>query len=1433
MPPKVLNVDVRSVDRDTNRYPNAADFSIDLGREFPNVSNLKLGSLEVPNTRYSVEDSENCLFMNEGFAVGTEDMDLDYNRLTLNGEALVVPATLMPVAAFDGTQITTKQAHGLQKYIEWSLQDDNRPKALFVGAEPAPLAKKSMRTGIYLHTFANDIQYPDATRLVIPENIVRSFGVGSSSTGYIHVPTLHFNEMLSLLNYISTKNRIRFEDGRLHFDQYTACAFPRSPEGLVVSLGELLGLRNAGVHDYAPLTPYISKVRIPPGFYANPPSLIANSVEEAIMNRGLITVGGNFKITQMDALFSETVTINEGLYTPELLQDTMQQLISSDTSIVVEHVDDNGTPRDGWVRWTIRSEEGFPFELDFSGTNSAGVARVLGFRQRRYSGHISYSGNAFSVPATRNVLPAPSPSQTSGTSRGSIRRTVEDVYRYNTGVYTITGTSPSQQRFTLFTEPSQSFAVPNTGFQRNFYESAFGSGLIDITTSGMASPQSYGFRRGDVVRLTGVSEETVPTLAVVNTNIKSAQIAGANVQVGVVGVLADLGGSNYDANMPPSISVQTPTRSGQHPTITPHIVNGNIITCSLQDHSSGPAEYNTPPMFSVTPPPSWSVKSVTVELLHSPERKRARMVVAGQTIVGVSAGRAAVVTNMAGETKKRLYRVVSVQAQGDDFEVLVETEALDATPLEPAHFAGSVVRFGISDAVPIATVEGNKRVTLVSSIPSAGPGRGVLLSNVAYANVVGIVTTISVSGTTATVTHNNLLTAPIVTDSRIVLRNANHFDGVWIVTATGGGGSNLQGNQFTFTVDTSNGTPADFNGGATLGAMNCSTCAPLVTVAVGTPQQRPTLSFDAVEVPYANFTGVGGMCAYAPEPVDATFSPILVDNALDTVRPCISGFLQTAFSTANLNAEGAPIVSFSGGATVSDVFNSAINATAASSAVGGELVVPDEVAYVQLGSGERSNVLVGRFTNVEVTFTADASNALVVGTAYKITNAGTAQTVWTHVGAASGATVGTVFTATGTSAGNNSGVAVRVRNYSGTGNNAHAPLVVGMPVTQSGTNAVGTIAVAESGSAVSSIFVKPISGLFNANAPIVIKASTANSAATVDTIASGDIFAANSLLRLTLDNAIAPTMTGAGLILSNFYFDGVFVAKTVNTFAGDWESVLDGNEIIAGRRELVLRVQTLASIHISMNGALYPINPVTTEYVYPSMFHVQWGGQYTNASGVEASIGVSNDVSTRTGIVTYARFENSAFRYLIEYNHRGLNNGRGFEDTVANNGNIILTFSRIAEPRSEYFGGSASALARHDPEMSSKVSAFTEQIILRRLGIIRDVFGKSQHLASSQWYLEGQPYRILQFFDEQGNKLGETSHTHTMSRQHETDIFGKLIIPAAYNTVRFQALELSFTRPKTLRVIRIKLLGYDEMPYPLHGRELTFSLLLTCNMELQ
>ena len=424
---------------------------------------------------------------------------------------------------------------------------------------------------------------------------MKSFGIGSSTTGYVHVPPLHLQEIFDLMRRISPY-RWKIHDGVVNFGRDTSFTFP-GHQRIAAYLWGMFWI-SVGIHRGSRTSfSYIPRARLPPGFYASPPSLLANSVEEAMMHRGLINTKSFFKITQVDTLFSETVNIPQGIFTPELLHEVIQSSISSDTQVILEHVDTYGTPRENWVRWSFRSGEGYPFTLDFSESTSAVLARVLGFRQRRYTGRVMYVGEAFAVPATTNLFPAPTPSVTERSTRGSIRATIRDRYRYMQGVYTITGTAPSQQRFTILTEPGQSFAIPNTGMQRDFYESMHGQGTIDITTKGIASQQSYGFRRGDVVRLTGVTQSTVPIVPIVNLNKKVTQIAARDVFEGVTSILAvNLGGMGYYDTIPPTVQILTTPDRGSVPTVNAHIHDGRIALFTISDPVDAIAEFSTAPI---------------------------------------------------------------------------------------------------------------------------------------------------------------------------------------------------------------------------------------------------------------------------------------------------------------------------------------------------------------------------------------------------------------------------------------------------------------------------------------------------------------------------------------------------------------------------------------------------------------------------------------------------------------------------------------------------------------------------------------------------------------------------------------------------------------------------------------------------------------------
>lgn len=1277
MPPKVYNIDVRSVDRNYDVHPNAEDFVIDLGRDYKNVTSLKLGSLEVPNTRFSIEEQDNTCYFSEGFHIGTHEMQQAFNALKRpNGQDLTIPATLMPITSFDGTLITTAQPHGLEAFLQWSAQDETRPQSIFVGAEPGPAAKRVMRGGIMLHRIPN-VTFPAPNQILLPAGIITSFRVGTRDVGFIHVPTMHLQEILSLLNHIGKGFRWTISSGKVRWRKEEAFTFPASPGRSKISLGEILGMMNNRKDQVAASIPYLRRARIPPGFYASPPSLFANSLEEAIMHRGLLTGATFFKIMQLDALFSETVTLPEGLYTPELLLQVIRSNISSDTAVELEHVDDKGVARDGWVRWTFRSTENHPFTLDFSNQNSSLAARVLGFRQRRYTGRVTYRGEAFAVPATRNISPAPIPSPIPRGPRGPVRGAIDEEFDYTRGLYTVTGTTPSQQRFALFTEPSQSFAVPNQGMSRNYFMSIPGQGTVDITTKGMPKQQSYGFRRGDVLRMTGVIEETMPVLPIVDETPQTTQIGGQTVQKGVVAVLAaQMGGMGYYREIPPTVHVLTNPTSGTAPTVTPHIHEGRIVHFSVADVGDTAVEFSTQPLLTVDEPPKWTVESAQYESAHMPERHRLRIVVNGPSITGMLPGRSVVITGSSGGQLDRAYRLVELVSET---ELVVEEEAMEDGALSVSSAGGALLRFGYGNCVPVTRVDKTTRkITTTEPLLEVGTGYAMLLSRVAYTSVLGICMQITVTGTVATAIHDGALTSAVLVEGkRVILRGMNDFDGVWIISSVG---------QNTFTFSVPEGTGDFTDGFGTIGAMECSTCANPASVFVCEVEDGGK-SLTAVAIPYSNYEGIGGTAAYVPSPIPAHVTARLLDESIDRVEPSIDGFLHNAYSTSNMSSVGSPAVQFAGGETTSDVFNTRTSAEATSTVLNGSIVSATQASATLL-DGEAFEIIMGR---LETT----------------------------------------------------------------------------------------------------------------------------------------------GFLRLSLRQSFTTDDDAQPLTINNFYYDATYGADV-------WEPVPpDGLELVTGHTELRLTVLAPASLMVPIAGTNCPVRTGT---LFPSTMHVSWPGQYTNSSTVAISMGVQNDVTTRVGICTAAVYETTGnFRYLIEYNNKGLNGGRGFEDAVAS-GTIVITFSKIFAPRTELFGQSSSAIAFRDPEMATlvqqkRLNSRSEQIVLRRLGIISDVFGNSSYLAGSQWNLEGQPYRILQFLAQDGSLLGRTSHTHVTGTDGdgrvESEIFGKLIIPSAYNTVRFQAYEVGFTTPRDLRRIRVRILAADETLYPLHGRELSLSVLLTTNPVVQ
>lgn len=432
------------------------------------------------------------------------------------------------------------------------------------------------------------------------------FGTARANLGYVHTPPLHCQELAQLLQHNLTADQApytcTFAEGKFTFARSDGAlgrfriAGPASPEGKVISLREVLGfgpnqqsevtMSNGSVTSnrltsHPDVNPALMRLRVTPGFYVSPPSLFANSFEAAIQARGNLqqvnaSTQHTFLLCQMDSNFNEQIRVPTGIYTPERLQEVVQRLLT-DINLVLEHVNGDSRPCDDWVRFTFQSREGFPFLLDFSGSTSQTLARSLGFRGRRYAGRSKYVGEAFPVPASRNVLPCPAPSSLDAGIRPRIGYRTRPPFRYPEGVYTVTGSTPNAQKYTLLTEPENNWAVPNTGSSLNYFNNIDGAGVVDLCTRSLGTQQSYNFREGDVIRMTGFNQEQIHLDLRVGSD--GTTTATGTFKDGVEAVVVrDLGGAGY--LRPPTVRARLEGTSVVLPVAT-HLHRGRVHSIEL------------------------------------------------------------------------------------------------------------------------------------------------------------------------------------------------------------------------------------------------------------------------------------------------------------------------------------------------------------------------------------------------------------------------------------------------------------------------------------------------------------------------------------------------------------------------------------------------------------------------------------------------------------------------------------------------------------------------------------------------------------------------------------------------------------------------------------------------------------------------------------
>ncbi len=572
-------VDFRSLDRKSGQ---ANDFILEMPQTIKKRKTNSIGfsNLELPSVRYTVEEKENALALSEGICIGDSSMNtyvlhnnvkVFENQIVLidennNETILTIPATLMPTTiepeSFlyndDGsvnnvlTALKTQVPHGLKNFHKWlNANNINNISTILVGAEVHPRASHIFRAGVQIKDLpALNLEEENFIRCSL--YTVKSLRVGTNNVGFVYCPPLHLQEIISLLNFQTSNYKFYLNNDTQHTSRSIVNVTHtqgkkfkfygvKSTQSILSVLGLSENAPFLHTH-YAQRNPSIMRIRIPPGFYQSPPSLIANAVERGIQGRCALlpsqeTIDGHtFQISILDATYNQTIVVPPGVYTPEKLVDTIQTLLT-DVDLTLNHVSENEYENVGWLRYTFSTSSLFPFVLDFSGKRSSSLAFALGFENRRYTNKTSYSGVSIAVAASRNVAPCPPISYTDTVGlRAPLNRSRRDSPRYPHGLYTIVGTSPSTQRFQLICEPGKSWAVPNKNKEKTFFNNVDNAGIVDLSTRALPKQQSYDFREGDVCRLTGYHKhEQTFSISAQSVNGPTGKSEVTSVQSDVIG----------------------------------------------------------------------------------------------------------------------------------------------------------------------------------------------------------------------------------------------------------------------------------------------------------------------------------------------------------------------------------------------------------------------------------------------------------------------------------------------------------------------------------------------------------------------------------------------------------------------------------------------------------------------------------------------------------------------------------------------------------------------------------------------------------------------------------------------------------------------------------------------------------------------------------
>jgi len=259
MSSKMFVTSFRSADRDQSVHPDPSDFVMSIGRSLDRVREIRLGSIEMPVTQNTVEDTCSKFYYDEGIRVDVGELQHTVNVQsggvsgtvqlwnhqftltenhggTLRCFVITVPPHLLEIecqltgtlnpSAAPNIDTHSNIPHGLGVYQQWALSTPTAPEIIGVAASTvSDIVYSSSADVVPITTAPINEQFQVLYTANVLSNKLAFLGGGPNSdaikSSFIHCPALHAHELASFLTTATSLARDKTTTTIRPLNQYT------------------------------------------------------------------------------------------------------------------------------------------------------------------------------------------------------------------------------------------------------------------------------------------------------------------------------------------------------------------------------------------------------------------------------------------------------------------------------------------------------------------------------------------------------------------------------------------------------------------------------------------------------------------------------------------------------------------------------------------------------------------------------------------------------------------------------------------------------------------------------------------------------------------------------------------------------------------------------------------------------------------------------------------------------------------------------------------------------------------------------------------------------------------------------------------------------------------------------------------------------------